>query len=190
MQFEGKVVIITGAGKGIGRAAALAFANEGAQVVCNSMTDSGRAVAESIGNRRASLFVQGDVSDEKVSARIVAETIRKFGKIDILFNNAGIVIPGDTRPDNSSRLGPGHVGQCSQRIPHVHAFFPTPCEVKGCHHQQCLFGGFERRWGEICLYRVKRRDSLHDSFDGGGLSQARYSGQLHLPGNHRYPLIG
>ena len=94
MKFEGKVVIITGAGKGIGCATARAFANEGAHVVCNSITDSGRAVAESIGNRYASLFLQGDVSDEKMSARIVAETVRKFGKIDILFNNAGIVIPG------------------------------------------------------------------------------------------------
>ncbi len=94
MKFEGKVAIITGAGKGIGRATALAFANEGAHVVCNSITDSGRAVVESIGDPSSSLFLQGDVSDEATSARIVADAVRTFGKIDILFNNAGIVIPG------------------------------------------------------------------------------------------------
>ncbi len=92
-RFEGKVAIITGAGKGIGRACALAFAAEGAAVTIADI-DSGagaetRRQIEAAGGR--ALFVEGDISDEACVKRVVAETVAAFGGLDVLHNNAGVV---------------------------------------------------------------------------------------------------
>ena len=96
MNFENKVVLVTGAGAGIGRATALAFARAGARVAVNSLSaDSGQetvGLVRSIGGQ--ALFVQGDVSVAADAARIVADTLATFGRIDVLVNNAGIVIGG------------------------------------------------------------------------------------------------
>jgi meso-butanediol dehydrogenase / (S,S)-butanediol dehydrogenase / diacetyl reductase len=102
MRFKGKVVLITGAGVGIGRAAAVLFAKEGAKVGVNSLTpthgeETLRKVQEAGGE---GVYIQGDVSSSRDAERMVRETVRSFGKLDILFNNAGIVIPG--RVDNTS----------------------------------------------------------------------------------------
>jgi len=95
MKLKGKVVIITGAGAGIGEATALLFAKEGASICCNSLTSSGSRVAERITDMGyTAFFIQGDVSDLKVCKEIIEETIHHYKKLDILFNNAGIVIPG------------------------------------------------------------------------------------------------
>jgi NAD(P)-dependent dehydrogenase (short-subunit alcohol dehydrogenase family) len=87
--------IVTGAGKGIGEALALKLGANGIAVTCNSITDSGAAVAEKI-NRTGgrAIFVRADVSKKEDAKRIAGETVRAFGGIDILVNNAGIVIPG------------------------------------------------------------------------------------------------
>jgi len=102
MRFDGKVVLITGAGVGIGRAAAIRFATEGAQVAVNSLTpDNGREtlrLLKEAGGR--GIYIQGDVSRDADARRMVEETVRTFGRLDILVNNAGIVIPG--RVDNMS----------------------------------------------------------------------------------------
>ena len=92
-RFEGKVVIVTGAGKGIGRACAVAFAVEGASVV---IADIDRAAGEDTWNTIASaggqaLFVQGDVADETYVERLVEAAVRQFGGVDVLHNNAGVV---------------------------------------------------------------------------------------------------
>jgi len=102
MRFGGKVVLITGAGVGIGRATAVLFAKEGAKVGVNSLTpahgeETLRWVVEAGGE---GIYIEGDVSRAADAERAVAETIKAFGKLDILFNNAGIVIPG--RIDNTS----------------------------------------------------------------------------------------
>jgi len=95
MRLDGKVAIITGAGAGIGEATAILFAKEGAIICCNSLSESAKRTAEkinSIGGK--AIFIQADVSIEEDAKRIINETIKKFQKIDILFNNAGIVIGG------------------------------------------------------------------------------------------------
>jgi meso-butanediol dehydrogenase / (S,S)-butanediol dehydrogenase / diacetyl reductase len=101
MRFQGKVVLITGAGVGIGRAAAVRFAREGATVAVNSLTPANGQ--ETLRLLRLAggegLYVQGDVSQGGDAQRMVAETVRAFGRIDILVNNAGIVLPG--RVDNT-----------------------------------------------------------------------------------------
>ena len=102
MRFQGKVVLITGAGVGIGRAAAVRFGKEGAKVAINSLTPANgqetlRLLQEAGGQ---GIYIQGDVSLAADARRMVEETIKAFGRIDILVNNAGIVLPG--RVDNIS----------------------------------------------------------------------------------------
>jgi len=90
-----KAAIVTGAGKGIGEAAALMLGRAGIAVCCNSLSGSGEKTAEKIraGGGKA-IFVGGDASDENTAAAIARETEAAFGGIDILVNNAGIVLPG------------------------------------------------------------------------------------------------
>ena len=87
MKLGGKVAIITGAGAGIGQATANLFSKNGVKICCNSLTTSASQVVEGILKEGGdAIFIQGDISDEKICKRIVDETINKFGKLDILFN--------------------------------------------------------------------------------------------------------
>jgi len=102
MRFKDKVVLITGAGVGIGRAAAVRFGKEGAKVAVNSLTPAnGEETLKLVKAAGASaIYVQGDVSIAADAKRMVDETVKAFGRINILVNNAGIVLPG--RVDNMS----------------------------------------------------------------------------------------
>jgi NAD(P)-dependent dehydrogenase (short-subunit alcohol dehydrogenase family) len=95
MKLKGKVAIITGAGVGIGEATALLFAREGASVCVNSVSESGLKVVKKINKAGGEAFwVRCDVSREDDAKNIIDETIKAFGRLDILFNNAGIVAQG------------------------------------------------------------------------------------------------
>jgi NAD(P)-dependent dehydrogenase (short-subunit alcohol dehydrogenase family) len=90
--FDGKVALVTGGGSGIGRAAALAFAEAGAKVVV-----SGRREAEGFETialiKKAGgqgTFIRGDVSNEADVEKLVAQTVKTYGRLDAAFNNAGI----------------------------------------------------------------------------------------------------
>jgi meso-butanediol dehydrogenase / (S,S)-butanediol dehydrogenase / diacetyl reductase len=102
MRFQGKVVLITGAGMGIGRATVILFAREGAKVGINSLTPAhGQGTLKEVKDAGGEgIYIQGDVSRAEDAERMVQETIKAFGRLDILFNNAGIVIPG--RIENTS----------------------------------------------------------------------------------------
>ncbi len=93
MKFKDKVVLVTGAGRGIGRAIALAFGKEGAKVVINYAKDEKAAteVAEQINKTSEAITVKCDVSDLEQVKSMVAKVVEAFGKIDVLVNNAGIV---------------------------------------------------------------------------------------------------
>lgn len=93
MKLKDKVAIVTGSGRGIGRAIALELAKEGAKVVVTSRhTEECEEVCSVIeGMKGESLCVQCDVSKKEDVERLVAETLEKFGTVDILVNNAGIV---------------------------------------------------------------------------------------------------
>jgi 3-oxoacyl-[acyl-carrier protein] reductase len=93
-RLDGQVALVTGASKGFGRATALLFAQEGADVVVNyrsSREEAARLVAdvESLGRR--CMAVQADVSDEEQARRLVESAANAFGRIDVLVNNAGVM---------------------------------------------------------------------------------------------------
>ena len=87
--LDGRVAVITGAGRGQGAAEARMFAEAGARVVLTDVREEeGRAVAAELG--KDGLFVRHDVTDAAQWGRVVAEATDRFGRLDILVNNAGI----------------------------------------------------------------------------------------------------
>jgi len=92
MNLKGKVVLITGSTRGIGKAFAFGFAKEGADVIINGRNfEKTKSVAKEIeGLGVRSMAIGADVSQSKDVARMVEEVISTFGKIDILVNNAGV----------------------------------------------------------------------------------------------------
>lgn len=95
IRFDDQVILITGASTGIGAALARAFGSAGARVVVhyNSSADEAAAVARDIEAAGGdTLIVQGDVSDPAQVERIIAQTMARFGTIDVLINNAGSLV--------------------------------------------------------------------------------------------------
>jgi NAD(P)-dependent dehydrogenase (short-subunit alcohol dehydrogenase family) len=99
MNFNGKVVIVTGSGSGMGRAAAIMFAKNGAKVAVTALKpngiDNGEETVRLIKkNGGEAIFIPGDITNCSTTEKIVAETVKKYGRIDILVNNAGVVLNG------------------------------------------------------------------------------------------------
>jgi NAD(P)-dependent dehydrogenase (short-subunit alcohol dehydrogenase family) len=86
-RLQGKVAVITGAGSGMGRAMAELFVREGAKVVCADLSGKQEEVAASLGD--AAVAVRADVTEEAAVQEMIATAERRFGKMDVLCNNAG-----------------------------------------------------------------------------------------------------
>ena len=96
MRLKGKVAVVTGAGAGMGQAVALRFAREGARVVVAEVnTVSGKSAVEAIQRAQGeSIFVHADVSEEKEVQLMIAATLKQYGRVDILYNNAAVELHG------------------------------------------------------------------------------------------------
>lgn len=93
--FSGMTVIVTGSGAGMGREAAKLFAQMGANVVVNSLSASAQETCDEIAAAGGSaVFVQADVGLEEDCRRLIDTAARRFGRIDVLVNAAGIVVDG------------------------------------------------------------------------------------------------
>jgi 3-oxoacyl-[acyl-carrier protein] reductase len=104
-RLEGLVSVITGAGSGIGRTSALAFAAEGASVVCADLNAAtAHETAEQIQSTSESTAVQVDVADPVSVDRMLQHAVDTFGKLDVLFNNAGLPQAYTLAEDSSDEL--------------------------------------------------------------------------------------
>jgi len=110
-RFADRGVLITGAGAGIGRALAVAYAREGAKVAVNDV-DAGRArdaaaAVDAVAGPRSGLALPGDVADVGAVRAMVAEAARRFGRLDVVVANAGITVFGrflDVEPGDLDRI--------------------------------------------------------------------------------------
>ena len=92
--LAGKVALVTGGSRGIGRAIAIALAKAGADVAINYLANEGAAaqtVAEISGLGRNALAVKGDVRDPQAVKALIADVVKRFGRLDVLVNNAGVL---------------------------------------------------------------------------------------------------
>jgi len=100
-EFADKVVIVTGAGDGIGRAAAREFAEKGAKLVLIDVKGVD-AIGDELKAKGAEVIAAAmDVRDGAAWGKLVDEILATFGTIDALVNNAGVAVPGDTAADVS-----------------------------------------------------------------------------------------
>jgi len=97
MRLKDKVALVTGAGNGIGRETALLFAQEGAAVVAVDLDEAAAAevAATIVGRSGRAIAVAADVSSAAACERMVAVAEGEFGRLDVLFNNAGIMMSAD-----------------------------------------------------------------------------------------------
>ena len=134
LALTGKVAVVTGASKGIGKATALALGAAGANVVVNylSSANSANEVVQAIGADRA-IAIKADVSDLNQGKELVQKTVEKWGKIDILVLNAGLLTQNgalaDTTEEEFDRLfkvnvkGPFFLIKVRVIIPHYRLHF-------------------------------------------------------------------
>lgn len=109
MKLQGKVALVTGGGAGIGRATAIRLAAEGAKVAVNDINPAtGQDTVNVItGAGGTAIFVQADIAEVAETERIVAETVKAFGRLDILVSNAAVMLEKnvvDTTEDEWDRI--------------------------------------------------------------------------------------
>ena len=138
-RLDGKVVVITGAGGGIGREAAQLFSEEGASVcVADVSAEAGEETAAAC---REAFFQQVDVADPESVEAMYAATVDRYGGIDVLYNNAGIMPADDasvldTEPDAWDRVldvnAKGVYLCCRHGIPRLLARGGGSALIRGC----------------------------------------------------------
>lgn len=128
MRLKDKIALITGSGSGIGRSSALLFAREGATVIVNDLSvENGEKTVEEIRREGGNAwFIRADVTEPQEVQAMVDEIIRRHGRLDVLFNNAGISGVGalhEVEPDDWDRVVRVNIRgvylPCKYAIPHM-----------------------------------------------------------------------
>ena len=146
-RFAGKVVVITGAANGIGAAAARRFSSEGATVVlADYVAGDVMKMAATLPEDRTTAMVV-DVSDPKAVEKMIEDTVRKYGKLDVMINNAGVHVVGsvlETSLDDWRRISginiDGVVYGAKFSLPHL-------IRSKGCMINTSSVSGLGGDWG-------------------------------------------
>ena len=167
-RLEGKVAFITGAGSGIGRAAAKLFSAEGARVaVADIDAAAGRETVRQINEAgHQAIFVETDVTDEVSVKAAIARTVESYGKLDVLYNNAG----GST--DRDSKVTDGSVEEF-WRVIGVDLFGTWLCSKYGIPEIVKAGGGaVVNMTSNVALMAVPGRDS-YTAAKGGVAAMTR-----------------
>ena len=190
-RFEGKVALVTGGGSGIGRATAIAFANEGAKVVIDDINVEGGEetlrMIKSAGGE--AIFVKADVSKAAEVEAMVQKAIETYGRLDCAFNNAGIGEPlkrvAKTTEDNWDRVMATNlkgVYLCMKyEIPHMLK------QKKGAIVNTSSLAGLKGLLGSGCLRRQQAWRGGPDQVRGPGIRHLRHSHKCCLPRGNQAP---
>ncbi|HEY79040.1 MAG TPA: SDR family oxidoreductase [Dehalococcoidia bacterium] len=177
MEFEGAVAVITGAASGIGRSTALALAKLGTDIVVADIDDARmEEVSQAIENLgRRALIVHCDVSQDASVKNLAAQTLSAFGRVDLLMNNAGVMIEGDVEKislaDWEWVLNINLLGI----IRGVHAFLPIMLKSgSGYIINTSSIAGLIPDWGSPSL-AVKTIPYITSKFGVLGFSESLYT---------------
>ena len=100
MRLSDKAIIVTGAARGLGKAFCIALAREGARIMAVDIADVEATIGEIKSMGGAAKGLRADVSDEKDTLRIAKETVKAFGRVDVLVNNAAVIYGLSRKPFN------------------------------------------------------------------------------------------
>ena len=154
-KLEGKVAVITGGDSGIGRAVAIAYAREGADVLISYLSEDSDAkdtagYVEQAGRR--AVLVKGDVADPQHCRDIIQTAVNELGGLDILVSNAAFQMTHDSSGGDLRRgVGPHHPYQHQRHVPSLQGRHPAS-EVGLVHHWQ-LIGELRHAQPDACPVR-------------------------------------
>ena len=189
--LPGKVAVITGAGRGIGRATALAFARHGATVVAANRrhADGESLTAEIAAAGGTAHFVATDVAAPEQIRRLMDEAVARCGRIDIVFNNAGYQEPrtplADTPEDHFDRVFHTNVQSVWLGMKYALAHMVPAGER---HHRQLRLGerAAQPQSGAVALLGVQGRRHLADALGRHGVRGEGRAHQCGRPRPHRH----
>jgi len=188
-RLDNKVAVITGAASGIGRGTAIRFAVEGASVVIADLNEEGGAasVRECRENGGTAIFQKTDVAAEGDIKALVARAVQEFGKLDIIYNNAGLVGATGSIEATSVEDWDRTFAVLTRGFPWDETCPPRDAEKRRWLDNLNRLGrGALRRVRNACLQRSEGRGREYHSLGRARSCETQDPGQLHLPGRNQH----